>query len=161
MFKVRCTMLCLVPVVFLVAGCAGEAVSFNNSIAKVNKDLNTIGRTFGETIAKESDPARLDSAHNEAVTKVKALVTEANAIKVPQGKEAQDFWTSFQTFLKNQEKMINEDFKELVTIKKSPNFQKAQWEAVFIRIQAVENADLANLKSAQAAYARANNLKIK
>ena len=161
MSKHRWLGLLLIPGILLVSGCGGEAVTFNNSIAKVTKSLETMGKSFGETIAKEKDPGRLQAAHNDLIAKVKALVAEANAIKVPASQEAQAYWSAFQIYLKNQEKMVTEDFKEVVAIMGNPTPDMGRLQGVFGRIGQVENNDLAGLKSAQAAFAKANGMTLK
>ena len=45
------------------------------------------------------------------------LVAQSGKIKVPSGREAQELWNAFQTYLKDQQRIVTGDFQELVAIK--------------------------------------------
>jgi hypothetical protein len=157
--KARLLVVVSLPMLVLAAGCGSEAVTFNNSMAKVTKDLEAMGQSFGKTIASEKDPGKLNAAHAALVTKVDGIVAEAKKIKVPEQKEAKEFWNAFEAFLGNQEKMVKNDFKDLAAAMSAND--KGKLMSILDRIQQVENGDLNRLREAQAAFAKANNIKIR
>lgn len=149
------TVLLLVGTPF-VAGCGNEAVIFNNNIAKTTRDLDAAVSVFAKTIQSEKEPAKINAAYATLSTKTESIVAEAKKLNPPPKKEAQEFWQAFEQYLANREKLIKEDFKELVDaqVKGQPD-RKA---AVLQRIEQVEKVDLQRLRDFQINYAKANGI---
>jgi len=149
------TLSCLV----LIAGGCGnnyDPVHYVNSIKQITRTWTVDAEMFGKLIKTETDPARLQAGQRELANRIKTLVAESGKIRVPSTKEAQELWNAFQTYLKNQQRMVTDDFQELVAIKTDPGRDMEYFRSVVGRCKEVEDADLARLRKAETAFEQAH-----
>jgi hypothetical protein len=157
----RTYLLLVLPVcgLLMISGCGTEdPLPFLNAIKKVTTSWSVDNLAFSSMIGKERDPGRRQAAQEALVNKIKALRTEANTIKVPTGREAQELWNAFQTYLRDEERIVTEDFRELVTILSEPTPDRDRFQAVLDRSKHIEDTDLARLHQAEATYATAHGM---
>lgn len=141
-------------------GCGNNGLKFNNELAKITRDLNEAGHEFIE-VRKASDPVKTKAALDTLTQKFDRIKADADKVVVPSSKDAQEFHNVFTTFLKNREKMIKEDYKELIQLE-SADVPDLNRRNVLIReIQTQEAADIAALNAAQARFAKLSGFKIK
>ena|SRR5688500_3765670 len=140
----------------LLTGCGSQAVTFNNQVAKATRDLDAANQNFVKTLRQEKEPAQWQAAHAALVTRVDAILAAASLAKAPEGQEAREFLAAFQGFLKNQERLVKVDFKELLDARARDN--QARIQEVGDRITRVGQEDQVRLREAQAAFARAHKI---
>jgi hypothetical protein len=154
------TALCLGSFALAAGGCGlgQDPFQFVNSIKQVTKTWTIDAELFGKMMKTESDPARLQAAQKSLVGKIDSHLAEAGKIRVPSGREAQELWAAFQTYLKDQRKIVSDDFQDLVTLKSAGDFDVSRYQAIVASCKALEDADLARLHEAEAAFEVAHNL---
>ena len=138
----------------LVAGGCGtnyDPVHYLNSIKQITRTWTIDADLFGKMIRLEKDPARLQADHRDLTNKINMLVVQSGKIKVPSGREAQELWNAFQTYLKDQQRIVTGDFQELVAIKIGQTGDPDRFRTVLARCKEIEDADLARLHKAEAA----------
>src|SRR5688572_15012911 len=115
-FAKKGAVLSLLGSLLVVCGCGRGrgpgAVNFNNDLTNIMKDMTTIGQDF-TTALKTRDGARIKTALGAAVARFDQVKARSASVKVPEGKEAQDFYAIFQEYMSVQEKIVKQDFKEI------------------------------------------------
>jgi len=142
---------------FLMVGCSGsDPNTFPNSIKQVTKTWSIHADAFGRMMKAEKNMDRLEADRKDLVNKIKKLQAQTGSIRVPSGKEAQNLWNAFLMYLRNQDKIVSDDFRELVTIRTDPNPDLVRYREILGRCQILEKEDSDRLRQAEAAYATAN-----
>jgi hypothetical protein len=156
----RIRLLVLVPTFgLLVVGCNSyDPFQFLNSIKQLTKTWTADAQIFGQLIRKDKDPARLQADLNDLVAKIKKLVAESDKIKVPSGKEAQELWSAFQTYLKDQQRIVTVDFQELISILSNSTPDMDRYRAILSRCKETEDADLERLHQTETAFEIAHGI---
>jgi hypothetical protein len=144
----------------IVSGCGNnyDPLSFLNSVRNITRTWTVDAELFGKMIRMERDPARLRAGHRNLVAKIDKLVAESGRVKVPSGRPAEDVWNALQIYLRDQQKMVTGDFQELVSIKSDPTSDMDRFRAILSRCKQLEDADLARLHQAEAAFEKAHGI---
>jgi hypothetical protein len=144
----------------VLSGCGTnyDPLNFLNSVKQVTKNWTVDAGLFGKMIRVERDPARLQADHRDLIAKIKKLRAESTRIRVPSGKEAQELWNAFQTYLIHQENMVTGEFKELVSIRSDSSPDMDRFRTILGRCKETEDADLARLHQAEAAFETAHGI---
>ncbi len=153
--------LLLVPILLGgMVGCGNaEAMKLNNAISKTTKDLEKTGLEFGTAMGQnKGNPAKLKELHSKVVAESLRIIEAGKAIKVPDVAQANEFHQVFIEYLGAEEKIIKEDFGQLITFLNQNNQGGVQkW---LNDIQAKENTYVQKLKQAQETFAKANKFRI-
>ena len=146
--------------VLMIGGCGNnyDPVHYLNSIKQITRTWTIDAELFGKMIRMERDPARLQADQRDLANRIKMLAAQASKIKVPSGKEAQDLWNAFQTYLKDQQQIVTGDFQELVALRTDPTGDMDRFRTVLDRCKDIEDADLARLHKAEAAFETAHGI---
>ncbi len=157
--------------VFALAGCAGSgaaALQFNNAIAGANSKLAAAGTSFGVALGpilqgQPGDPAEIRRQFDSVLQQLAAVQADMKALKVPDSQVAKDFWNAHQQFLAGQEKMVKQEFKQIVDIVEgtTPAISKpAEIASVLQRVSGAETADLAKVQAAQKTFCKHYNIRL-
>jgi hypothetical protein len=147
-----------------------NAFALNEAILNANRKLQAAGMTFGTGLAplrqgQEADAKVLKMAQQNALKVLADVQAEMKAVKVPSVAEADELYQAHQQMLQNQEKIIKDQFGEIVRVVEDKNLSPAQkWQkitAVFIQAQQLENSDLAALRAAQKRLADKFNVELR
>ncbi len=154
--------LCMVAVALMLplsTGCFGpsnsDANRFADTINQYVKAWSADAMAFGRLIRLEKSPARLRADLDRLTVKIRDLDAKAGTIAVPPGVEARELYNAFLVYISDQDRMVTQDFEELISILGSPQPDMARFREILARCQQVENADLERLHQAEAAYAAA------
>ncbi len=147
------------------AGCAGEAVRFNNSIVDYNKRLAAAGKRLGETLAPalqggQVNAADVKGAYNEVLNTLDQVKKEFASLKVPSGASAKKLADAYGKFLQGQEDMVRNQMGQLVKMAESGKPAPGQMMGLLQAIGAREQADLVNVQAAQREFARDHNIRL-
>jgi hypothetical protein len=158
MNRLRWTVLALAPCLMLVSGCS-EAVTFNNTLSNLTRELEAAGRKFGEAIVRhEGHHEPLQDAYADMVGEVGRIVKRGRAVTVPKTKAAQEYYDAFLEFLDLEEHICDHECAALV--RRAAAGDRAGFLEVIERLKKREDAGLAKLKAAQKAYAAANGVSV-
>jgi hypothetical protein len=154
--------------VFLLAaaGCAGEAVTFNNAIVNYNKRLNEAGKKFGEALAPALqggavNVAQVKATYAEVESTLEQVKKDFAALHVPKSASGQKLAKSYEKFLAGQESAVKNQMAQLVKLVEAPGRPNAgMLMSVLQEVGRREQGDLAELQNAQREFARENNIKL-
>jgi hypothetical protein len=142
------------------AGGVSEAMAFNNAISKTTKDLEKLGKDFGQALAQnKGNPAKLKELHDGVIADASKLIKKARALKVPDLEQAKEFHRAFVEYLDAEEKVLKKDFGEVINLLAKQD--NAGLQAVVRRMGEYENTYVNKLKDAQQKFAKAHNFTIK
>jgi hypothetical protein len=141
-------------------GCArSQAVKYNNDVAQVTKDLEALGKTFGDDLARNAgNPTKQKEIHADATTKATAIIQRGRTLTPPNSTEAQALHKAFLDYLNTEEDIVKNDFPKIFTLLQQNN--QAALQNLFNSISQKENARVDALKQAQQNFAKANGFKI-
>jgi hypothetical protein len=158
--------------VTLLAGCGGQkkALDLNNAASTMTKRLESGGVQFGTAVSKAQqtgapqDIAEVRKQYNNLTSLMDQARKEADAMKVDGINGGAEFRDAYVKFLQQQDKMLKEEFKEMVELMEDnslPPFQRQQkLQNAFQRAAAAEGQALPIMKTAQENFARKNNFKL-
>jgi hypothetical protein len=159
MRRLRLTTLLLLPCLPLLSGCT-EAVTFNEEMVGLTKDLEKAGRTFGEQVIRhEGHRSQLDDAYADVVGEVGKIAKRARAVKVPDLKGAKAYHDAFLAYMDFEEDMADRECRKIVSAA-----GRGDRESLMTNLQRLnkqEQEEIARLKEAQKAFAEANGLTVR
>jgi len=154
----RWSVLALLPCLVLLSGCS-EAATFNNTLVGLTRELEASGRKFGERVGRNlGNRDRLEDAYADVVGEVAAVAKKGRKVAVPNDKEARAFHEAFLAYLDFEEHMVDYDFHKIMSHAASGG--RTGILDVINRLQKREQGEIARVKAAQQAYARAKNVTI-
>jgi len=149
-----------------VAGCAGEAVRFNNSLAEYNKRLNAAGKKFGETLTPalqggNANAGQVRSAYNNMLSTVEAVKRDFNALTPPPSATGKRLADTYRKFLQGQEGMIKNQLGEITRMVEQGKANGGQIMMLLQQIEGQERRDLSELQEVQRQFAKENGITLK
>jgi hypothetical protein len=169
--------LLMVAVLFL-PGCRPPPtkVGFNNTLAEYNEKLFAVGRKFRTVIrplaypeenkkaAEAIDPAAVRKVQKEAVDAVNEVRDDFDSLGYPRRNElGKKLREAYENFLKVQEKIANDYFKEIADIVESDKSNDEKGEeirAIIKKIDDEESEVAGKLADAQKDYATNQSMRI-
>lgn len=154
----------------LIAGCQRGPLEFNNKIAKANKRLAEEGEAFGKAAQAAinggpSSIADLKQEHQNLLNAITEVKKDMAALSVPTSESAKKLYAAHQKFLAGQEKMINNEFAEIVRVCENKSLSDVAKQSkvlqIVTRVQKVEQADLLPLQAAQREFAKEHNVRLR
>ena len=142
---------------------------FNEAMVGTNQKLEAAGTELGTAIglAINGGPQELANAkekYAKTVRVVQQVKADMQTLKVPSSKSAQTLYEAHQKFLQGQERMIQDDFGEILKTLEDPALDKTaktqKLQAIFKRVEQAAQDDLIPLQNAQKEFARENNLNV-
>jgi len=147
-----------VPCVALAQG-DSPAIKYNNDVAKATKDLEAVGKAFGDKIQQNqgNNPA-LKAAFYDVVKKAEGIFQDARRLTPPATPEGKAMHQEFQKYLDVEEEIVRIEFA--VLIRDFMDNDMAGVQKTVQRVTRMENERVAALKGAQQTFAKANNIKL-
>lgn len=151
--------LAFVLLFFIIPGCGNQEVKFNNRVARLSREMKRVRDDFLEAL-RGGDGAKIKAAHAGALSRVDALKAQADALTAPDTKEGKDFLDAFQEFMRNQQKIYLEEFREAAAIEEMERDERPRVEEILDRANQKTINDLNRLETAQNAFAQAHQIQI-
>jgi hypothetical protein len=145
-----------------------EALDFNQKIVAANQRLEAAGKKLGDHAhgagaGNQAELAALKKAYEELKQTLVSVRTEVQGLKVPSKQSAKDFHAAELKYLDAMEKVIA-DFGEMIRVLEDRTLNPAdkitKLEVIQKRLDAAEKANVGQLETAQAAFARDYNIKL-
>jgi hypothetical protein len=162
MFKAFRPMLVAIPLVLLATtGCnsKAEAVKYNNALAGITKELEALGKSWGEDVGKNSDnPTKMKEIQSANAAKADDIFKRGRALTPPNTNEGKALHSAFLSYLDTEEEIIKTDFPMIINSIGKGN--QSDVKAQFDRVSKKEDEKVKALKDAQQKFAQANGVKI-
>jgi len=151
-------ILAAIPCLVLAVGCAQqEAIKYNNEIATITKELEAMGKGFGDQLQQNrGNPAGLQAAHQDVMRRADVVFKRGRGLTPPNTTEGKAMHEAFLSYLDTEEHIVKVEFGTLVT---QLNNQGALQNTIN-RITQLENEKVGKLKGAQQNFAKANNIRL-
>jgi len=147
-----------VPCVALAQG-DSPAIKYNNDVAKATKDLEAVGREFGDKLGQnKGNDAALKAAFYDVVKKAEVVFKDARRLTPPGTPEGKAMHREVQKYLDAEEEIVRIEFA--VLIRSFIDNDMAAVQRTVERVTKMENERVAALKGAQQTFAKANNIKL-
>jgi hypothetical protein len=119
----------------VVAGCAAEAVNFNNTIALRTKKLEAIGKSLQASLQANNIPEAKRKAQ-ELATAIEEAQRELAALPVPAKPGAKEFADAYDRLLKSQEAFCKNELPEMFRILEDPTMAPGVKESRILQLAA-------------------------
>jgi hypothetical protein len=148
------------------AGCAGEAVRFNNTIAGYNKKLNEAGKRLGEAVkpavqGEGVNVTDVKAAYDKVLGAIAEVKKEFAALKIPPGAGAKKLAEAYGKFLKGEEELARGQIGEIVKLAEVSRPNRDKILKLIQEVKAKELADMEELLAAQREFARETSVPLR
>jgi hypothetical protein len=158
MFKSWKIVLVALPCLLAPLGCVPtEAVKYNNDIVGVTRELETAGKQFGEKLrANQGNAAKAQEIYAETLKQGSATIKRGKALTPPNTPEGKALHQALQSYLESQDQIIRVDFANIARYIGQNKMSAIM--PIVNAAQQLEQAKVQQLKTAQQAFAKANNI---
>jgi hypothetical protein len=116
-----------------------------------------VGKDMGVSLATR-DKVKVKAAYDNAMSKFNEIKTRANAIKAPRMPGAKELHDAFQESMKNQERSLKNELKEIVDMVVADRIDEGRITEIGQAMLEMEIRDLASLRAAQQDFINKNGL---
>jgi hypothetical protein len=115
-FRKRSTMLALCLMAISLGGCGQEAVTFNNTLTKMEDKVEPpvtalLNHFVNYAKTKKFDAVKAEADHAAALAAIDANVKEIQAMQIPSVKMAKEFHTGYLAYYAAIRKVVTEEFR--------------------------------------------------
>jgi hypothetical protein len=158
MFKSWKVVVVALPCLLAPLGCVpSEAARYNNDVVDVARELEAAGKQFGEKLrANQGNPAKAQEIYTETAKNADAIIKRGKALTPPKTPEGKALHQALLSFLETQDHIIRVDCSNIARY-----VGQNKMSAIAPILQAAqqkEQAKVQQLKAAQKAFAKANNI---
>jgi len=121
--------------------------------------LENLGKDFGGKLgANRGNPRLLEDLHNETLKRADTIIQRGKKLTPLNTKEGKAFHQAFLSYLETEDELLRFDLRKITRLAGANNLSGLK--SVLDQMQRRELEKVGQLKAAQQAFAKANNIRI-
>jgi len=151
-------VLVALPCLVAPLGCVpSEAVRYNNEVAGITRELQAAGKQFGDRLRSNlGNPAKAKELHDQIAKNGDTIIKRGKALTPPNTTEGKALHKALLSYMETEDHIIRVDFANVARY--AGQNKMSAITPIIAAAHQQEQAKVQQLKSAQKAFAKANNI---